>query len=155
MTSRLSSRERVRCGRFGFSLLGLTALSGLGLELAHALKLAPYLDDELTRLLLTLAHAHGGLGALIVLAFGSQGAPLFAPARANTVGRSLRTGVALLSLGFGLGWIEHPEGDPNVWILLAPIGGGLVAVSLIWTALASFGFARGTDAADGEDPVEG
>lgn len=152
--SPMHQSELRRCRRFGWSLLALTAISGLALELAHGYKLASYMNDELTRLLLVLAHAHAGIGALIVLAFGHDGPPSFHAITAPTIGRLLRSGIVLLTLGFGLSAINHPEGDPNALIFLAPIGGFFVSAALIALALASFGVARRIDLADGEDSID-
>ena len=48
------------------------ALFGLALEGAHGFKLAAYLDDNLRHSILRLAHAHGVILALVVLAFASS-----------------------------------------------------------------------------------
>ncbi|MCZ7687492.1 MAG: hypothetical protein M5U28_55625 [Sandaracinaceae bacterium] len=48
-----------RAARFGWTSLALWACAGVALEAAHGFKLAAYLDDELARMLLRLAHAHG------------------------------------------------------------------------------------------------
>src|SRR2546430_15170980 len=58
--------------RFGWwSLLAYLTL-GIGLETLHGFKLGWYLDggNEMRRLMLTLAHAHGTLLALVNLAAG-------------------------------------------------------------------------------------
>jgi hypothetical protein len=109
---------------------------GTGLELAHGFKLAAYLDDDVTRLMLTLAHAHGVGLALVALAFASHATPIFEAKRIRAVwvAKLLRAGSVLLPLGFLLGAIHHPEGDPGVGIALAPVGALLVLVALITTA---------------------
>ena len=129
--------ERRRALRFGWTSLAAWATGGVALELAHALKLASYLDDETTRLLLTLAHAHGVGLALVVLAYAVAGAPLFArdPARAAPVGRLMRAAALLLPLGFALGAIGHPEGDPGVGVLLVPVGALALVVALVALAV--------------------
>lgn len=119
--------------RFGWTLLFVGALAGTALELAHAFKLAAYLDDPLTRLLLTLAHAHAVGLALVVLAHAHVGSD----PRPST-GRMLRLGALLLPLGFALGAIAHPESDPSIGIVLAPVGALLVLVALGRLALASW-----------------
>jgi hypothetical protein len=96
---------------------------GVLLEAAHAWKVATVLDDELTRLLVRLGHAHGAVLALVVLAFGEAGAPLFtAPTRTSAASRLLRAAALLVPLGFTLGAIAHPEGDPGFAIFLVPPG---------------------------------
>ena len=61
--------ELRRCWRFGWTSLAAWALFGLALEAAHGFKLAAYLDDNLRHAILRLAHAHGVILALVVLAF--------------------------------------------------------------------------------------
>lgn len=118
-----------RASRLGWSLLLLWATLGFALELAHGFKVSAYLDDELTRLLLRLAHAHGVALGLVVLVYSSVGAPLFRQDKAvgTAADRLLRFASVSLPAGFLFGSIAHPEGDPSVGIVLAPIG----ALSLI------------------------
>ena len=63
--------ELRRCRRFGWTSLAAWALFGLALEAAHGFKLAAYLDDNLRHTILRLAHAHGVILALVVLAFAA------------------------------------------------------------------------------------
>jgi len=135
-TSDRAGHERRRCRRFGWTSLFLWAATGVLLELGHALKLAAYLDDPTTRLLLTLAHAHGAALALVVLVFGASGAPLFEAPRG--VGRLLRAAGALVPGGFAAGAIAHPESDPSLGILLVPIGALCLLVGLARTAVAAW-----------------
>jgi len=120
--------------RFGWTLLFVGALAGTALELAHAFKLAAYLDDPLTRLLLTLAHAHAVGLALVVLAHAHVG-----PDPRPSTGRLLRLGALLLPLGFALGAIAHPESDPSIGIVVMETiqgGGGIVeAPERFWREL--------------------
>jgi hypothetical protein len=132
MTTSHVTRDRASL-RFGWTLLFFGALAGTALELAHAFKLAVYLDDPLTRLLLTLAHAHAVGLALAVLAQAYVGVD----PRPST-GRLLRVGALLLPLGFALGAIAHPESDPSIGIVLAPLGALLVLVALARLAYASW-----------------
>jgi hypothetical protein len=115
--------EQRTARRFGWtSLLGWASF-GLVLEAAHAWKLAAMLDDELARMLVRLGHAHGTVLALVVLAFGEAGAPLFAAATdARLAGRLLRAAALLVPFGFALSAVAHPEGDPNVLVFLVPAG---------------------------------
>lgn len=130
--------ERRASLRLGWSELFAGAFSGVVLEAAHALKLASYLDEPLTRLLLTLAHAHAVGLALVVLAHAHTGASL--DPREST-GRLLRVGATLVPLGFALGALAHPEGDPSLGIVLVPIGAASLLAGLGRLALASW---RGT-----------
>lgn len=123
MDRRVNDARRASA-RFGWSALFVAALSGLGLEAAHGFKLAPYLDDALTRLLLTLAHAHLAGLALVVLAHGAYAA--LDPG----AGRWLRAAAVLMPAGFALGAIAHPEGDPSWPIVLVPLGALALLVGL-------------------------
>jgi hypothetical protein len=137
---RSDEREVRRARRFGWTALLLWAVGGLLLETAHGLKLAPYLDDELTRLLLTLAHAHGVGLALVVLVYGAAGVPMLATREdgGRAIGRLLRVAAVLVPLGFGLGAVAHPEGDPSVAIVLVPIGALVLLVALARLAWAAW-----------------
>ena len=124
------SGEPQRSRRFGWTSLFLWILFGLALEAAHGFKLSAYLDDSLRRSLLRLAHAHGVILALVVLAYGEAGVPLLAhrtsapdrAASAVAVGRLLRAGALLVPSGFALSAIRASEGDPALPILLVPLG---------------------------------
>ncbi len=114
---------RAAARRFGWASLLVWSTAGVLLEAAHGWKLAAVLDDELTRLLLRLGHAHGAALALVVLAFGEAGALLFAdPLGARRAGGLLRVAATLVPLGFALSAIAHPEGDPGFAIVLVPPG---------------------------------
>jgi hypothetical protein len=121
---------RTEIARFGWTSLTAWAAAGLALEAAHGLKLALYLDDELTRMLLRLAHAHGVGLALVVLMFGGHlgriGARLGARLRAP-----LYFAAVAMPLGFALGAVAHPEGDPGPGILLAPLGALALLYALV------------------------
>ena len=129
---RAASRPRT----LGWAGLAAWAGAGLALEAAHGLKLSAYLDDELTRLLLTLAHAHGALLSIVLLLYGHLGAPLLA--REDALTQRLLVGAwAALPAGFALSVIAHPEGDPGVAIVLVPFAGLALVVALVRLALAS------------------
>ena len=109
--------------RFGWTSLFGWVLFGLGLEAAHGWKASAYVDDHLTRTLLRLAHAHGVILALVVLAYGERGSPLLEPpSRAARVGWWLRGGAFLVPLGFALSAIHASESDPSLPIVLVPLG---------------------------------
>lgn len=133
------ARETRRVRRFGWCALFVYAALGMGLEAAHGFKLSAYLDDPLTRLLLRLAHAHGVGLSLLLLVFGSAGLPLLRndADAGRGVGTLLQSATILLPLGFGLGAIAHPEGDPGPAVLLAPIGALCLLLGLGRTALAA------------------
>lgn len=120
----------------GWAGLAGWAAIGLALEAAHGLKLAAYLDDELTRLLLTLAHAHGVALSLVLVLVAHHGAPLL---EANDVitRRLALFAWAALPLGFALASFAHPESDPGLAIWIVPPAGLALVLALGRVALAS------------------
>jgi hypothetical protein len=127
------SDETRRCARFGWTSLALWALFGLALEAAHGFKLAAYLDDGLRHTLLRLAHAHGVILALGVLAFGRAAPELYPGADvrgARRTGRLIRAGALLVPVGFALGAVSPHEGDPGLPVALVPAGALLLIAGL-------------------------
>ncbi len=121
--------EARRCARFGWTSLVLWVLFGIALEAAHGFKLAAYLDDGLRRALLRLAHAHGVILALVVLAAGRR--EVVAAGRgARRVGILIRAGALLVPAGFATGAIAPHEGDPGLPVVLVPIGAALLVLGL-------------------------
>ena len=132
--------EARRCRRFAWTSLAAWALFGLALEAAHGFKLAAYLDDSLRHTILRLAHAHGVVLALVVLAFAaslraddSDGVPA-----ARRTGLLLRAGALLIPAGFALGGIAPHEGDPGWPVVLVPVGGVLLVGGLVRMAWRSW-----------------
>lgn len=119
--------------RYGFGLLFVSACLGFALELAHALKLAPYLDVPLRRELLTWAHAHGVGLALVLLAYGASGI-----ATPNNV-KWLAIGALGMVFGFALASVDLHESDPGVAIVLVPAGALLVLRALFVAARTAWG----------------
>jgi hypothetical protein len=124
--------------RFGWWSLVIFALLGLGLESLHGFKVGWYLDggNETRRLLLTLAHAHGVLLALVNLAFagtlrlaGSAGGRWL-----RLASPCLLLAAVLLPAGFLLGGVVVYGGDPGIGILLLPFGAALLVAGLAATA---------------------
>jgi hypothetical protein len=140
MNDELLQQERASCQRFGWTSLCVWAALGLGLEGAQGWKLSAYLDDELTRQLLRLGHAHGVLLAVVVLVYASAGLGLFVqqPDAARAVRRGLCAAALLLPVGFVLGALGHSETDPGVGIWLVPVGALCLLGSLLALALASW-----------------
>jgi hypothetical protein len=114
--------------RFGWwSLFAWLAL-GVAVEVLHGFKLGWYLDvgNETRRLMLTLAHAHGTLLALVNIAAGITARVIkdFALARPASV--ALWWAALLLPTGFFLGAFGVHGGDPGLGILLVPAGATLL-----------------------------
>lgn len=136
----MSEPALVRCARAGFFLLALSVPLGLTFEAMHALKVEVYLGSATRREMWTLAHAHGGMLGLLLLAFASAapGALPRAEDRAR-VARLLVPAAYLLPLGFFAGGVLNGEGDPSLGILLVPVGGVLLLTALLAAAGASAG----------------
>jgi len=130
--------------RFGWWSLLLFLTLGVALEAMHGFKLGWYLDvdNEVRRLMFTLAHAHGALLGLVHVAFAAtlhigrptEWAAVFAS-------RALTIASLLLPLGFFLGGFGIAGGDPGVGVLFVPIGAValFVAVALTGWSLRAVG----------------
>ncbi len=119
-TTLIAEGSAVASLRYGYTALLVFALGGLSLEFLHLIKAPWYLEDPLRRELWVLGHAHGGLLAILNLAFAASLKWLPEAARAGVF---LRWGAALLPLGFLLGGVGNSEGDPSLMIAVAPVGG--------------------------------
>lgn len=119
----------------GWLGLALWSTVGFALEAAHGWKLSAYLDNELTRLLLTLAHAHGAMLSLVLIAFGVHGAAHL-DASETWPRRALLIAWTTMPLGFALGALAHPESDPGVGIFLVPVGACALIAALTRIAFA-------------------
>jgi hypothetical protein len=123
-----------RARSFGWwSLLGWLTL-GMTLEAMHGFKVGWYLDvvNDARRLMLTLAHSHGTLLALVQLAFAAT-MPKDAPSLARA-GSCLRWAGILMPLGFLGGGIQIFGADPGYAIVLVPIGGAFLFVGVLLAA---------------------
>lgn len=120
---------------YGWLGLALWSTVGFALEAAHGWKLSAYLDSELTRLLLTLAHAHGAMLSLVLIAFGVHGAAHLDVGE-TWPRRALLIAWGTMPLGFALGAFAHPESDPGVGIFLVPVGACALIAALTRIAFA-------------------
>src|SRR6266496_3169677 len=110
--------------RFGWwSLLVFLSL-GAVLETLHGFKIGWYVDvgNETRRLMLTLAHAHGTLLALVNVAAGLTARALTKFTLARSASFAFVWSAILLPGGFLLGGVIVHGGDPGIGILLVPIG---------------------------------
>lgn len=122
---------------FGWTALLVFALLGIVLEAMHGFKAGWYLDvgHETRRLLLTLAHAHGVLLALLNLALAFAFREVASPSRALGIASPcLMAATVLMPAGFLLGGLFPYGGDPGFGILLLPPGAGLLIAALAATA---------------------
>ena len=114
--------------RFGWWSLFAWLTLGVVLETLHGFKLAWYLnvDVEMRRLMLTLAHAHGTLLALVNIAAGLTLRTVKGFELERGASRALFWGSVLLPAGFFLGGLVIHDGDPGLGVLLVPVGALLV-----------------------------
>jgi hypothetical protein len=117
---------------------------GLLLEGLLGYKIPAFLEDGQRRELFRLAHTHGTLLSLVLVA-AALCVRLFEIRPPAVAVAALRLGAVLMPLGFLLGGIWHPEGDPGVGIWLVPPGALMVIFGAIATALASRKKASPTD----------
>ncbi|MFN3196930.1 MAG: hypothetical protein ACE366_00745 [Bradymonadia bacterium] len=126
--------------RFGWMALLFYLSMGLVLEALHGFKVPWYLDvgNETRRLMWTLAHVHGTLLALvnIAMAFTVRHLSGWSEGKQRFASRALIAASLLMPGGFLLGGVYIYGGDPGVGILLVPVGGLLLFVSVLLTGLA-------------------
>jgi hypothetical protein len=119
-------RSRVHA-RFGWTLLLLAMLFGAVMETLEGFRWAPLVGDAWRLRLWSLAHFHGAALGLVNLVYVQWAdARALGEASRARASRMLLLGSAALPLGFLLGGIGHPEGDPSLGILLSPVGALLV-----------------------------
>jgi hypothetical protein len=130
-------RRHLRAGWWSL-LVFLTA--GLVLEALHGFKVGEYLNvaNETRRLMWTLAHAHGTLLGLVNLAFAGtlRLLPSWPESQRHFASASLLAATGLMPAGFFLGGLFFYSGDPGMGIVLVPLGGTLLFVAVLLTALA-------------------
>jgi hypothetical protein len=124
--------------RFGWWSLAVWLALGLVLEGMHGCKVGWYLDvgNDARRLLLTLAHAHGTLLALVNLAFAAT-MPAESGRRLRRAGACLRWAAVLMPLGFLVGGVFAVDADPGYAIALVPLGGVALLAGVVQAAQAA------------------
>ena len=110
--------------RFGWWSLFAFLTLGVVLETLHGFKIGWYLDvdREMRRLMLTLAHAHGTLLALVNIAAGLTMRTVKGFELTRSASLSLLWGALLLPVGFFLGGLGIHDGDPGIGVFLVPVG---------------------------------
>ena len=107
---------------------------GLLLEGLIGYRIPDYLSDPQRRELLRLAHAHGGVLSLVLLASAlGIGYGKTRPARMTVL--ALRIGVVLMPLAFLAAGIWHYANDPGLAIWLVPPAALLVIFGILGLAL--------------------
>jgi len=129
-----SSRAAAKALRTGWVLLALSLPLGLTLETLHAFKVQVYLQSEVRREMWRLAHAHGTLLGILLLAFAALAEKHVAPTSCAKISRDLRLGAVLMPLGFFLGGVLSSEGDPSLGIVLVPLGALFLFAALVRAA---------------------
>lgn len=116
--------------RQGWISLAVWIAFGILIEGFIGFRTPALLDDSLRRDMFRLAHAHGTLLNLVLIA-----AAICARLELVRIGRiaslGLRSAVVLLPVGFLLGGLWHFQDDPGLGIFLVPVG----ALLLLATAL--------------------
>ena len=134
---RLKSCTRLHLQLGWWSLMFFVTL-GIFLETMHGLKVGWYLDEanSTRRLMLTLAHAHGTLLALIHVAFAVT-VPWVSdwnPRSRTRASRCLIAAGVFIPAGFFLGGLFIYSGDPGLGILLLPLGALFLLAAVLLTA---------------------
>jgi hypothetical protein len=110
--------------RFGWWSLFTFLTLGVVLETLHGFKIGWYLnvDQEMRRLMFTLAHAHGTLLGLVNVAAGLTLRAVNGFTLTRGASLALIWGALLLPVGFLLGGLVLHDGDPGLGVILVPIG---------------------------------
>ena len=107
--------------RQGWISLAAWIVFGLLIEGLIGFRSPVLLDDSTRRDMFRLAHAHGTLLNLVLIAAAiCARLDLIRPSQVSSI--SLRCAVVLLPVGFLLGGVWHYRDDPGLGIFLVPIG---------------------------------
>lgn len=126
-----------RARSFGWWSLLVWLSLGMVLEAMHGFKVGWYLDvvNDARRLMLSLAHTHGTLLALVNLAFAATLRATAGNAAALRRGAAcLRWAGILMPVGFLGGGIQTMGADPGFAIVLVPPGGLLLFLGVLAAA---------------------
>jgi hypothetical protein len=120
--------------RQAWIFLALWIAFGILLEGLNAFRSPAYMDAQVRRDMFRLAHSHGTLMNLVLLA-----AALCARLDLITLGRwaaaGLRLSVLLLPFGFFFGGVWPFEEEPGPAILLVPVGAVLLLAASVYICL--------------------
>ena len=139
-----SSTLAARMMTQGWVSIALWMSVGLLLEGLIGYKIPAYLNDLQRRELFRLAHTHGTLLGLILVA-ASLCIRRYIASPMRPAQTALSLGSVVMPLGFLLAGIWHPEGDPGIAIWLVPPGALMVIFGAIALALACFKDASAKD----------
>jgi len=133
-----SSKANAWMGRAlfqGWLSVALWMTIGLLLEGLIGYKIPAYLQDDTRRELFRLAHAHGTLLGLVLIAATLTTQRLSTPLH-RVASVALQLGSVLMPIGFLLAGVWHTETDPGLAIWLVPPGALMVIFGVVSTALA-------------------
>lgn len=122
--------------RQGWISLSVWIAFGILIEGLIGFRTPALLDDSIRRDLFRLAHAHGTLLNLALIA-AAICARLDLFPLGPIAALALRSAVVLLPVGFLLGGVWHFKSDPGFGILLVPVGALLLLGSTLHLAWAS------------------
>lgn len=115
--------------RQGWISVAVWMAVGLLLEGLLGYKAPGYLNDPQRRELFRLAHSHGTLLGIVLVAAALTAQRFSLP---PTLAQwALKLGAILMPVGFLLAGIWHPEGDPGLAIWLVPPGALLVIFGVV------------------------
>jgi hypothetical protein len=121
------------CLRQGWVSLALWISFGLLVEGLIGFRIPALLDDPVRREMFRLAHAHGTLLNLVLVA-AAICARLELAAFTPSSALALRFAVVLMPAGFLLGGAWHFKDDPGFGILLVPAGAVLLLFAAVMLA---------------------
>src|SRR5215471_13149814 len=114
----------------GWTSVAVWMSFGLLLEGLIGYRIPSYLGDTQRRELFRLAHVHGTLLGVILIAITLSCE--YTTIQLHRAARiAVRTGALLMPLGFMLAGVSHPEGDPGIAIWLVPPAAVLVIFGII------------------------
>lgn len=128
------SRSVAALIRQGWISLAIWLAFGILIEGLIGFRIPALLDDPVRRDMFRLAHAHGTLLNLVLIA-AAICAHLDLIRLRPTSSLGLRCAVILLPMGFFLGGMWHFQDDPGLGISLVPIGALLLLASALDLAL--------------------
>ena len=122
--------------RQGWISLALWIAFGILIEGLIGFRTPALLDDPVRRDMFRLAHAHGTLLNLVLIAAAiCHRLELIRFGRMTSLG--MRAAVLLLPLGFLLGGLWHFKDDPGIGIFLVPVGALLLLVVALYLAFSA------------------
>lgn len=125
--------------RWGWPMLFVFLTLGFFLETLHGFKIGFYLDasNETRRLMWTLSHAHGTLLSVLNLVFATflnSRSDWPSASRVKLASRLLIGGSVLLPVSFFFSGVFTYDGDPGLFIYLAPVGALLLMAAVFLIA---------------------